>query len=251
MEIEKRVQGNCTRVGSRPRYVEIKEAIRKSIADGEYEVSEALPSERSLTEQFGASRVTIRHALSELQKERLIFSRRGKGHFVAQPVVVQPLTRLLGLGEIAESSGLRIRSDVLSGMTVAAGADVATALQLPAGADVFELRRLRYLNDKPLSVDISYFPVELGRRLKECDLDNSDVFVLLENRLGVELGLADIKIRMTLADKRIATALQIDETAPVLHLTRLTSTTDGDPIDFEYIYGRGDAYQFRVTVARC
>lgn len=251
MEIAKRVQGNGMRAGARPRYVEIKEAIRKAIADGEYEVSEALPSERSLTEQFAASRVTIRHALSELQKERLIFSRRGKGHYVARPVVVQPLTRLLGLGEVAESSGLRIRSDVLSGMIVAAGPDVAAALRLSVGADVFELRRLRYLNDKPLSVDISYFPVELGVRLKECDLDNTDVFVLLENRLGVELGLADIKIRMVLADKHIATALQASEGEPVLHLTRLTSTTDGDPIDFEYIYGRGDAYQFRVTVARC
>lgn len=248
---EHRKRSRAIASSNRPRYIEIKEAIRQSISDGEYAISQALPSENTLTRKFGVSRVTVRHALSELQKERLIFSRHGKGHFVARPIVVQSLSRLLGLGETAESRGFRIRSEVLSAKVVKAHADIAAGLQVASGTDVFEIKRLRFMNDKPLSLDLSYFPAEIGQRLADCDLVNTDVFVLLERELDIELGLADIKIRLSPAPDDVASALETETGDATLHITRLTSTTDGDPVDFEYIYGRGDAFQFQVTVARC
>lgn len=236
---------------TQPLYVEIKEAIRRSIANGEYAALQALPSEHTLTRKFGASRVTIRHALAELQKERLIFSRHGKGHYVARPVMVQSLSRLLGLGESAETRGLQVRSKVLSAKVVKADSEIAAALKLTPGSGVFEMKRLRYLNDKPLSLDLSYFPTEIGEQLADCDLVNTDVFVLLERELGIELGLADIKICLSPAAEDVALALEAECGDGTLHITRLTSTADGDPVDFEYIYGRGDSFQFQVTVARC
>ena len=37
---------------------------------------------------------------------------------------------------------------------------------------------------------------------------------------------------------------------PVLRIERLTLDESGRPIDFEYLHGRGDAYQFRIRVPR-
>ena len=234
-----------------PRYVQIRNSLRRSIADGEYAVAQALPSENELSRMFGASRVTVRHALAELQKEHLVESQRGKGHFVSRPVVVQPLSRLFGLKELAQDHGLSSRSTVISAETVLARQEIASGLDVEIGSEVFELRRLRYLNEKPFSLDVSYFPVEIGRAIAACDLENNDVFFLLESEVGLELGLADIRIELASATSEIAAALETDEGAAMLQLTRKTSTVDGEPVDFEFVVGRGDAFQFQVTVARC
>lgn len=53
-----------------------------SIAGGLFPVASKLPSEKQLGEQFGVSRPVVRDALSRLQRDGLIESRKGSGSFV-------------------------------------------------------------------------------------------------------------------------------------------------------------------------
>ena len=129
-------------------------------------------------------------------------------------------------------------------------AEVAEALQIETGTPVFELKRIRYLNRSPLSFDVSYFPLPLGRKLLECDLTVNDVYALLGDLLDDDLGHADFLIDVAEADAEVAGALEVDEGGPVLHVTRLAYMMSGTPVDFEYLYGRPDAYRFKVRVPR-
>jgi DNA-binding FadR family transcriptional regulator len=52
-------------------------AIRDAILAGEYSPGDALPSERELTQQFGANRTTIREGLAQLEHQGLIERRQG------------------------------------------------------------------------------------------------------------------------------------------------------------------------------
>ena len=45
---------------SKPTYIKIKESIQKKIQDGELVPGDALPSERTLAESYGLSRMTVR-----------------------------------------------------------------------------------------------------------------------------------------------------------------------------------------------
>jgi DNA-binding FadR family transcriptional regulator len=56
--------------------------LRRGILDGAYNYRERLPSERELADHFGASRSTIREALSQLQDMHLVSRRIGSGTFV-------------------------------------------------------------------------------------------------------------------------------------------------------------------------
>jgi len=67
-------------------YMQIARQIKHSIRDGYFKVGEMLPSERALAEQFGASRASIREALSALEMLGFIESRSGKGNFVKADV---------------------------------------------------------------------------------------------------------------------------------------------------------------------
>jgi GntR family transcriptional regulator len=61
------------------RYREIAGALQERIATGEFDVGHLLPTEAELSEQFGASRFTVREALRRLDDAGLVARRQGSG----------------------------------------------------------------------------------------------------------------------------------------------------------------------------
>jgi len=247
----KRPQGSkVVLMSSVPMHSQIREIIRRRVLDGSYPPHSQMPSESQMMQAFEVSRITIRQALGDLQKEGLIFKVAGKGSFVAKPKAFQNLSRLQGFGEAMTPSGYETFSQVLSTKRVAANELVARRLALAIGEPVMEIQRLRYLNREPISVDMSYFPISLGERLVQADLATRDIFVILENDLGKHLTHADVQIEAISADESLARHLRIDEASPLLRIERLTHA-DEQPVDFEFLYYRGDAFQYRLRIDRC
>lgn len=248
----KKTTGNAQvlAMSSVPMHTQIREIIRRRVLDGTYAPHTQMPSESQMMAAFSVSRITIRQALGDLQKEGLIFKVAGKGSFVAKPKAFQSLSRLQGFGEAMGPSGYETFSQVLSARRVKASEVVAQRLQLRQGEAVFEIQRLRFLNREPISVDVSYFPLAIGERLAQADLPTRDIFVILENDLGHPLTHADLQIEAISADESLARHLRIDEAAPLLRIERLTHAGER-PIDFEFLYYRGDAFQYRLRIDRC
>ena len=71
--------------GSEPLYQRITDALAAEIEAEGLKPGDQLPSETELMERFGVSRVTVRHALSQLVNRGLIYRRKGKGSFVRDP----------------------------------------------------------------------------------------------------------------------------------------------------------------------
>jgi GntR family transcriptional regulator len=232
-----------------PRHAQIRETIRRRVLDGTYAPHSQMPSESQMMAAFDVSRITIRQALGDLQKEGLIFKVAGKGSFVAKPKAFQNLSRLQGFGEAMGPSGYETFSQVLSLKQVGASEQVARRLLVEIEQPVFEIQRLRYLNREPISVDVSYFPLAIGERLAQEDLATRDIFVILENDLGHALTHADVQIEAISADETLARQLRTAEGSPLLRIERLTHAGE-QPIDFEYLYYRGDAFQYRLRIDR-
>jgi|SRR5690606_3911681 len=232
-----------------PLYAQIRQALRQRILEGHYKPYERLPSEQELMQAFGVSRITVRHALKDLHNEGLVFSAQGKGTFVSRARAVQDVRHLEGFEEAMGRKGYAASAQVVSVSWVSAGADVQEALTLPPGSRVLEVRRVRYLNLEPVSVDLSYFAEALGTRLAERDL-SGDIFPLLENQLGIPLGHADLLLEARACGAQEAKLLNIAPGQPVLQVRRLTHDRAGNPIDFEYLTIRSDLYQYRFRIDR-
>jgi GntR family transcriptional regulator len=234
-----------------PLYAQIRSALRERILDGTYLPHQQLPSESELMAAYGVSRITVRQALGDLLNEGLIFTVHGKGSFVSKPKAFQDLAKLQGFGEAMRQMGYETYARVLSLRSVVPSPQVREKLGLgKRGGRVTELQRLRFLNREPISLDVTYVPLAIGQRLAKEDLAARDVFLILENDYGLALGHADLQIGSTLADERLAAQLRVEQGAPVLFIERLTHTADGAPIDYEHLYYRGDAFQYKVRVDR-
>ena len=233
-----------------PLYQQIKERLRGGIVDGTYPPHSRMPSESELQQMFEVSRITIRQALGDLQKEGLIFKVHGKGSFVSQPKAAQNITSLQGFAEAMSSEGHEIFNRIVSFEFVPASRQVAAKLELEEGTPVAEIHRVRLLNRKATSYEITFVPEALGKKLQRADLITRDIFLILENDCGVALGSADLAIDAMAADPAIATALETRKGAPLLRVERLTYDADGQPIDFEYLYFKSGMFQYRLRVDR-
>jgi GntR family transcriptional regulator len=233
-----------------PLYTQIKEALRAKIIDGTYVAYQRLPSESEMMNAFSVSRITVRQAMNDLQKEGLLFKVHGKGTFVAMPKVSQELTQLQGFGEAMRLLGLETFSEVFGLKTVMGGKLACSKLGLPEGTKVTEIRRVRYLNREPVSIDYSWVKHEIGSRLSEQNLADKDLFSLLENELGKPLHSADVEIDATSASEEIAERLHVVPHSPILRIERLTYSGLSTPLVFEYLHYRAETFKYKLKILR-
>ena len=233
-----------------PKYAAIRDWLAQRIASGEFSCGEQLPSEHDLMTRFDVSRVTARQALDDLRQRGVVESRRGKGYFVQRMKVLQSLERLQSFGEMMAPLGLETHSKVIELLEVPATKEVAEALRIEPGTVVTRLARQRIAGGSALSLDISFFPLDIGRRLMVLDLSHEDVFHLLERQLGVELGYADLTIDVVAAEARHAPHLGAEVGAQVMRIRRLTVDDNGRPVDYERLYSRLDAVVLQLRVPR-
>ena len=210
-------------------YSRIREELRERIASGAWQPHDRLPSESDLMSLYGVSRITVRQALSDLQKERLIFKVAGKGSFVSPAKPFQELGRLQGFAEAMGALGHETYNRVLAVSTAAASEEVAQLLLLAVGQPVVEIRRVRHVGAQPVSLDLTWLPLALGQRVAREDLAVRDIFGILEADCGSPLGHADLVIDALLADAEQAALLGVEAGAPLLHIERLTHGADGRP----------------------
>lgn len=232
-----------------PLHSQVRERLRERIVDGTYEPEAKLPAESRIGAIFSVSRITVRQALSDLEKEGLIVKVPGKGTFVAAPRPSQDLARLEGFGEAMSRRGHQVVNRVTGHATLPATEQVAQRLRMKAGQDVSEIRRVRHVDDAPVSYEVTYLPPHIGERLRGENLAERDIFLILEADYGLPLSHADIQIGAVSADAELAAALSVPPGTALLRIERLT-WADGVPVDFEYLYVRGDAFQYTLRLPR-
>ncbi|QKY68821.1 GntR family transcriptional regulator [Lentibacillus sp. CBA3610] len=75
---------HISQTSSTPMYEQVISEIQRLIAMGYMEPDEMLPSIRELSKELMMSGITIRRAYQELERSGFIYTRKGKGSFVAQ-----------------------------------------------------------------------------------------------------------------------------------------------------------------------
>lgn len=208
----------------------------------------ALPTERELCAQLGTSRTTVRQALGELVGEGRLLRRQGAGTFVAAPKVVWPL-HMSSFTAQAAASGLTASTHVLQTGRVKADEALAARLAVRVNAPVYEIERLRLVDDSPMAVETSYlaaarFPGLVGR-LKT----STSLYQVLTDSYGVRPSAADETIETAAATPHEAELLQIDTGAPMLVLSRHSFDADGTPVEWVRSWYRGDRYVFSTRLS--
>lgn len=228
-----------------PLYQQVRGWLLEGIGDGTWPAGTPIPPERNLSAALAVSRATLRQAVETLVQDGLLVRQHGRGTFVAEPKLEQPLDKLRGFSENMRALGVTPTSELLhAGLEPATGA-VAGALGLKDGAAVAVVRRLRLADGVPLMVESCHLNYDRVVGVLAHDLTRS-LYGLLEAEYGVVLTLESETLEVRTAEAWAARALSWSTLDAVLYTERVTLDATGARIEFTRRYARPDRCRFSV-----
>jgi GntR family transcriptional regulator len=228
------------------RYLSVARALEEELRNGALSVGDRLPAERELCRRLGVSRVTIRRALAELRSRGLIESAGSRGWFVAARSVGETNV-LVGFSDMARARGLRPSSRVLESATRPSTLQEAEQLALAPGALILQLRRLRFLDDVAVGLEVTRIPVAVAPDLAGTDFSQRSLYDEFR-AVSVIPTRADYDIQAVAADPDQAMLLGVGPGAPLLCTQAVTFDQGARPIELSRSLFLGDRYRFRTTL---
>jgi GntR family transcriptional regulator len=224
--------------------------LRDRILSGAAEFGSRLPTENELAEFHGVSRVTIRRALGELARERLIERRRSAGTRVIYRSSPAPMTAdITGvLANLAEM-GRRTAVKLLAFDYVPAEGAVAQALGVGPDRLLQRSVRVRAVDGVPFSYLTTHVPESVSVTFSKQELASRPLLELLE-RAGVKAERARQRISAVLASRDVAEALDVRSGSPLIELVRVVYDQAGHGVEHLHALYRPDRYNLEIDLAR-
>jgi GntR family transcriptional regulator len=225
-----------------PLYYQLKRAIEQFIDEGEWPPETQVPSERRLCEQFHISRITVRQALADLERQGRLVRSHGRGTYVAEVAIKKPVFPLVSFTHDVREHGLEPGARVLQFEVAPPAPHVTAALELKPGEPMLLLKRLRLANQKPLAVETVHLAGACCPDLLDEDLTNRSLYETLAARYGIVPDRAQQQWQAVPCPTNEAHYLEVASGSPVLRIEQTTFDSEGHPFEHLESYFRGDKF---------
>ncbi|NUK12781.1 GntR family transcriptional regulator [Streptomyces lunaelactis] len=214
------------------RYLEIAEALRRSILGGEYPVGAQLPSESDLAARWSASRGTVRQGVAVLASEGLIGSRQGARRIVLRHERRHSFAELNSFAQWAQGMGYETSSRILTRTRRPATPTEASRLSVPAGSGILYVLRLRLLDGEPAMLERTAYAEWVAPAVEELAEDCVSIMNSIAERQGIVAQYGEHLIDAVPAGSVDARMLRVRRGSPLLRQRHLTCTATGRPIEW-------------------
>jgi GntR family transcriptional regulator len=232
-----------------PIYVQIRDALAERIRSGELPPGTQIPSERTLAQQYGVSRMTVRQAIADLVNAGLAKRLQGNGTYVAEPKVEQVLNPLLSFTEQMRRRGIAPGARLIDVSVIEAHRKLGEALALSVGERVYRIIRLRTGNNQPMVLETSYFPCRDCPGIDRFDLERRSIYRILEEEYGIRLVRAVQSLEPTIANEVESRLLGVEQGAPLLLIERTAYSELDKPVEYAKDLYRGDRSRFVMSMS--
>jgi len=232
-----------------PLWRQLRNELLTRIIIGEWREGTQLPTEEALCKMLGVSRITIRTAVDSLVRERLIIRTRGKGSFIAKvPLLYKPGT--MGFYRTMSTRGRIVRSKVLASEVIPAAADMAKELGIKTGDNLLHVQRLRYMDDRVVSIADSYLIHKMVTGIENEDLAAGSLWARVEQKTSQQVAESKYTYYAATATAEEAQQMEIPLGSPLLRFTGPSYLANGKAFewaDVRMVCGR-DLAEIRYMV---
>lgn len=234
------------------KYDEIYISMKQEVENGIYPYGALLPSENTLITRYGCSRNTVRRALAGLIEDGSVQAIHGKGvRVIYQPGGRAAFTMggIESFQETAQRNRLQAVTKVIRFSEMELDERLALESGFPAGEEVYYIQRVRYLNGKPLILDINIFLKDLVPGLT-AEIAERSVYAYIEKELGMQIVTSKRTITVERAAPLDEQLLELEDYNCLAVVSGQTFNADG--VMFEYTRSRHqpDYFSFHDTAIR-
>jgi DNA-binding GntR family transcriptional regulator len=232
-----------------PLYVQIVEHLRDNIKIGKWKEGERIPTEKDLCDIYNVSRITIRKAIDELVKEKLLYRERPKGTFVTPfEDTSENFTLVKSFTEEMKEMGKQAQTLHVDLEVANANKKLAMYLNIEEGDKILILRRIRGDADKVFAYFVTHIKFEDKFSLNAEDYYGS--FYSYLNKLDISVDQEREVVEAIMPNNDVRKALNIHDNTPILKRTRFTSSKKGNFFEYTESFYVGSLYKYYLDFSR-
>ena len=227
-------------------YRQVQVAIADMIEAHRLRPGEALPSEKELEATYGVSRITIRRALEELERNGQVVRSKGKSARVAQPLQAHARTRLdddfVTMLDLVRGT----EPEILLFEWQLPDDELYALLELDAREPVLRVDRIRKTNGRPTLHTTAHVPASVGVKLERAELAENTMLELLA-KAGTLPVYVDQFMTAVACSEKLAKILHVDVGSPIFQIHRLVRDDARRVIQSLVISFRGDSFTYHLA----
>lgn len=237
-----------------PLYLQVAADMTRRILEEEWRVGDQIMPENTLADLYQISRITMRQALSQMEKDGLISRKRGERSVVQarpqyivqelqfpspenQMPIVNPTARIV-------SSNIRITN------LTTPDRRAARLLDLPEDAPLVYLERYFENCGKVVGINRAWFPRELFPDLAERGLIQESISATLQEVYHYNTEAVENFIAAITLDAYYAKILGVPYASPALRIDSVHFCSQHTPLEFASTVWNGANSQFRLMVSK-
>jgi GntR family transcriptional regulator len=232
-----------------PLYARVQTAIRDAIRNGRLAAGSVLPSEKELEVEYGVSRITVRRALEELEREGLVMRGQGRVARVVEPLVSavrteieDDLAAILDLVRGTEAKVLCFNWRLVD-------EPMRSKLESAENEPVLQVDRLRSNGGKAMLHTCAHVPAWIGAKLDKDALTARTMIDILMMS-GIIIASAEQTMHAAPCPAPIAPLIGLSSGDPVFQIERLVRDDRGRPIQHLVATFRWDCFSYRISSTR-
>ena len=229
-----------------PLYAQLAATLRRRLAGGDWPDGQTLPSLPALMAEFSVARVTARQAISLLQQEGLVATRRGRGTVVTgRPAAphLQVHASFAGLVEMLRDQRTGVRT--LSEGTEAPALTPEDGIAAPG---YVSMRRVHLRDGAPYCVIALHLDARVFRRAPQRFREQA-ILPVLASLASVRIARARQSLVISVADADTASHLRLAPGAPVVEVRRVLRSAEGIVIYHGDVVYRADEVRLDMELA--
>lgn len=208
------------------KYRVVADQLLEEIAHGKYKNENRLPTEEELITEYGVSRNTLRNAIDVLVDKSILYRVQGSGIYIRKPIYQDTITINSIRGFKEEFKNKKIHSKIITLEQGIADEKISKRLQCELGTPIYFINRIRYVEDKPFSIEYSYFNKDvipyIGKEIAE-----DSIYNYIENDLKLTIGFADKYIFVEKLSKINSEYLELEEADPSMVIEETVFLSNG------------------------
>ena len=230
-----------------PAYHQITSHLKERISLGEWNLGDKLPTEEALSQEYHVSRITLRKAMAELERQGLVTRYQGKGAFlVGTPYPFVESLNLPGMDQAVRRP--RYDREILEWKrTDQVEPALRQAFSLSEKRPLIHLSRLFLLEGKTLALNRVWMPEELVPGILEDGLLNNSISETMAQRYGKPFSRIENYMAASRLNAADAAIMRSVYDTPILEILSTHYLENGQPAQFSRTLWVGSLVRFHFS----